>query len=153
MVTATLVSLLPYFSCRRLIRLLFFSRDMYQNIQQMFPELLYGRDKHPFVRRVYSRQCRSEGNHVQSGIVSDEQETYESLFKNAPVEGSVLNTPDGKGTVTAVSVIKGVVSVAVENGDIKEIRDYKLKDIKVIKRNNSKREEKVNMAELKQLED
>ncbi len=85
--------------------------------------------------------------------LKNEQETYESLFKNAPVEGSVVNTPDGKGTVTAVSVIKGVVSVAVENGDIKEIRDYKLKDIKVIKRNNSKREEKVNMAELKQLED
>ena len=51
---------------------------MYQNIQQMFPELFYGRDKHPFVRRVYSRQCRSEGNHVQCGIFIEEQATFES---------------------------------------------------------------------------
>lgn len=85
--------------------------------------------------------------------LKNEQETYEALFKNVPGEGSLVNTPDGKGIVTSVSAIKGIVSVAVEDGDIKEIKDYKLKDVKVLKRSNSKREEKVNMAELKQLED
>lgn len=85
--------------------------------------------------------------------LKNEQETYEALFKNVPGEGSLVNTPDGKGIVTSVSAIKGIISVAVEDGDIKEIKDYKLKDVKVLKRSNSKREEKVNMAELKQLED
>ncbi len=85
--------------------------------------------------------------------LKNEQETYEALFKNVPGEGSLVNTPDGKGTITSVSAIKGIVSVAVEDGDVKEIRDYKLKDVKVLKRSNAKRDEKVNMAELKQLED
>lgn len=85
--------------------------------------------------------------------LKNEQETYETLFKNAPVEGSLVNTPDGKGTVTSVSVLKGIASVAVETDDIKEVREYKIKDLKVLKRYNSKHEDKINMAELKQLED
>ena len=104
MVTATLVSLLPYFSCRRLIRLLFFSRDMYQNIQQMFPELFYGRDKHPFVRRVYSRQCRSEGNHVQCGIFIEEQATFESCV-NCFHSPKVTSAPASLNTARTVFAI------------------------------------------------
>ena len=66
---------------------------------------------------------------------------------------AVVNTPDGKGTVYAISVLKGIVSVKVDEGDEKEIKDYRLKDVKIIKRSSAKREEKVDVEELKQLED
>lgn len=85
--------------------------------------------------------------------LKNEQAAYESLFKNAPGVGSVVETADGRGVVSAVSVLKGIVSVTVEAGSEKELRDYKIKDVKVIKRSNARSDEKVNMDELKQLED
>ena len=85
--------------------------------------------------------------------LKNEQATYEALFRNAPGIGSIVETPDGKGTVSAVSVLKGIISVAVDKDNEKELRDYKIKEVKVLKRNSAKNEEKVNMAELKQLED
>jgi len=84
--------------------------------------------------------------------LKNEQAVYESLAKNAPSVGSIVETEDGKGTVTAVSVLKGIVTVAVGEED-KTLKDYAVKDVKILKRNNRKDEEKVNMAELKGLED
>lgn len=85
--------------------------------------------------------------------LKNEQATYEALFRNAPGVGSLVETPDGKGVVSQVSVLKGIISVAVDKENEKELRDYKIKDVKVLKRNSNKNEEKVDMAELKQLED
>ena len=84
--------------------------------------------------------------------LKNEQAAYEALSKNAPNVGSVVETPDGKGEVCAVSLLKGIVSVTVDAGNEKEIKDYNLKQIKIIKRHRSKGE-KVNLDELKQLED
>ncbi len=84
--------------------------------------------------------------------LKNEQAVYESLAKNAPSVGSLVETSDGKGTVTAVSVLKGLVTVAVGEED-KTLREYKVKEVKILKRNNKKDEEKINMAELKGLED
>ena len=77
---------------------------------------------------------------------------YESLSKHAPSVGSIVETPDGRGNVTAVNVLKGIVTVAVGDED-KTLKDFNVKEVKIIKRNNRKDEEKVNMAELKGLED
>ena len=85
--------------------------------------------------------------------LKNEQSTYEALFKNAPGIGSLVETPDGKGVVSAVSILKGIITVAVDRETEKELHDYKIKDVKVLKRSNNKTEEKVNMEELKQLED
>ena len=84
--------------------------------------------------------------------LKNEQAAYEALSKNAPSVGSVVETPDGKGEVCAVSLLKGIVSVTVDAGNEKEIKDYNLKQIRIIKRHRSKGE-KVNLDELKQLED
>lgn len=84
--------------------------------------------------------------------LKNEQAAYEALSKNAPSVGSVVETPDGKGEVCAVSLLKGIVSVTVDAGNEKEIKDYNLKQIKIIKLHRSKGE-KVNLDELKQLED
>lgn len=84
--------------------------------------------------------------------LKNEQAVYESLAKNAPSVGSIVETEDGKGTVTAVSVLKGIVTVAVGEEE-KTVKDYAVKNVKILKRNNRKDEEKFNMAELKGLED
>ena len=81
-----------------------------------------------------------------------EQEVYEDIARSTPGVGSVVKTPDGKSQVTAVSPLKGILTVAVEYGDEKELKDYKVDDVKVLKKVFAKNEEKVDMAELKKLE-
>ncbi len=84
--------------------------------------------------------------------LKNEQAAYEALAKNAPGVGALVDTPDGKGTVTAVSVLKGIATVTVGDTE-KTVNDYKIKDIKILKKGSRRDEDKINMAELKQLED
>ena len=84
--------------------------------------------------------------------LKNEQAVYESLSRNAPGTGALVETPDGKGTVTSVSILKGLANVAVGEED-KTIREYKIKELKILKKGSRKDEEKVDMSELKQLED
>ncbi|MBO7289724.1 MAG: stage 0 sporulation family protein [Clostridia bacterium] len=84
--------------------------------------------------------------------LKNEQAAYEDIIKTIPGVGSVVETADGKGSVTAVSVLKGILTVAVENGDEKRLKDYKVEDVKIIKKATVKNDEKVDMAELKKLE-
>ena len=84
--------------------------------------------------------------------LKNEQAAYEDIIKTIPGVGSVVETADGKGSVTAVSVLKGILTVAVENGDEKRLKDYKVEDVRIIKKAIVKNDEKVDMAELKKLE-
>ena len=84
--------------------------------------------------------------------LKNEQAAYEDIIKTIPGVGSVVETADGKGSVTGVSVLKGILTVAVENGDEKRLKDYKVEDVKIIKKAIVKNDEKVDMAELKKLE-
>ena len=84
--------------------------------------------------------------------LKNEQAAYEDIIKTIPPVGSIVETVDGKGTITAVSVLKGILTVAVENGDEKRLKDYKAEDVKVIKKAFVKNDEKIDMAELKKLE-
>lgn len=84
--------------------------------------------------------------------LKNEQAAYEDIIKTIPGVGSVVETADGKGSVTAVSALKGILTVAVENGDEKRLKDYKVEDVKIIKKAVVKNDEKVDMAELKKLE-
>lgn len=81
-----------------------------------------------------------------------EQEAYESIIKNTPGVGSIVKTPEGKGQVTAVSLLKGIVTVAVEHGDEKELKEFKVDELKILKKSHVKNNEDVDMAELKKLE-
>ena len=81
-----------------------------------------------------------------------EEDTYEELNSKLPNVGDYVTTDDGlKGEVHIVSILRQVVKVIVTvNGDEKEIRDYKVDQLKF---RPKRRREKVNMdAELKQLE-
>ena len=81
-----------------------------------------------------------------------EEDTNEELNSKLPNVGDYVTTDDGlKGEVHSVSILRQVVKVIVTvNGDEKEIRDYKVDQLKF---RPKRRREKVNMdAELKQLE-
>ncbi len=81
-----------------------------------------------------------------------EEETYEELNSKLPNVGDYVTTDDGlKGEVHSVSILRQVVKVIVTvNNDEKEIRDYKVDQLKF---RPKRRRERVNMdAELKQLE-
>ena len=82
-----------------------------------------------------------------------EEETYEELNSKLPNIGDYVTTDDGlKGEVHSVSILRQLVKVVVTiNGDEKEIREYKVNQLKF---RPKRRKEKVNIndAELKQLE-
>ena len=63
-----------------------------------------------------------------------EEETYEFLNENLPNEGDMVITPDGKGDVLSVSVLRQLVRVAVKkkDQDDKVVSVYSIDEIKVI---------------------
>lgn len=85
--------------------------------------------------------------------LKNEQEAYEYLAKRTPNVGATVKTPDGKGVVSAVSMLKGIVSVTIDGEGEKEVREYTTDKIKILKNVHHKNEEKVDMKTLKQLED
>lgn len=85
--------------------------------------------------------------------LKNEQPAYEDVLKRAPNVGSLVKTPSGTGTVTAVSLLKEIVSVAIESDLEKVIKEYKIDEIKILKKGCVKNEEKIDMKALKQLED
>ena len=60
-----------------------------------------------------------------------EQDTYEALNRETPSVGTVVDTPDGKGTISYVSLLKGRVSVRFETGNEITIREYSVGEIEV----------------------
>lgn len=61
-----------------------------------------------------------------------EQEAYEDLIKTTPRVGSIVNTPDGKGTVIDVNLISGMLKVSLEAFSDAAPRSYSKKLVKVI---------------------
>lgn len=65
-----------------------------------------------------------------------EENTYEELNKNLPSVGDMISTPDGIGEVQHVNVIRQMIKVIIrkKDKDETELRDYKVDDIKILKR-------------------
>ena len=83
-----------------------------------------------------------------------EQENYEELLSITPRQGSLVETPDGKGTVEYVEILKGLVKVRIENDKEAALKEYNVADIKVLKKGKAKAEDEKNDEEmLKALED
>ncbi len=59
-----------------------------------------------------------------------EQNAYDDLLKRTPKVGSIVKTPDGTGTVVDVSLLKGILTVNIDDGIPGK---YQLKDIEIIK--------------------
>lgn len=63
-----------------------------------------------------------------------EHEVYEEMLSVMPAPGSRVKTPDGEGKVLDVFVLTEELKVQIDkNGDIIEIKRYKLKEITVLK--------------------
>ncbi len=85
--------------------------------------------------------------------LKNEQAVYEALHKKIPSAGSLVETEDGKGIVTAVNVLKGIVTVTSGEGENKTIKNYEAKEVKVLKKGSRKDNDSADLAQLKELED
>jgi len=83
-----------------------------------------------------------------------EQEVYEDKLSRLPNVGALVKTPEGKGTVEDVQVLKELVTVRVEKGEEKLKKTFSVQEIEILK-NSKKRDnkEEIAMKELKQLEE
>ena len=67
-----------------------------------------------------------------------EQDAYESLIKTSPKQDSIVNTCDGKGTVTDVSLLKQTVKVRLDN-DPSTVKCYHNCDICILRNGKGKK--------------
>lgn len=86
--------------------------------------------------------------------LKNEQEIYEELNKKLPGIGDTVTTKEGlQGKVHSVSVLRQHVRVLVEVNDEKEIRDYKVEDLRFRPRKKKMKLSEEEFRELKALED
>jgi hypothetical protein len=69
-----------------------------------------------------------------------EQDAYEDLLKNTPKEESFVDTPDGRGTVTEVSLLRQRVKVRLES-DPDTIAQFRVDEIAVWRNGKPKKNE------------
>ncbi len=82
-----------------------------------------------------------------------EEETYEELNRSLPHIGDRVTCPNGiQGEVTSVNVLRQQVKVVVENGDSKEIREYKAEELHFLKKGHRQVKEDISVEELRELE-
>lgn len=83
-----------------------------------------------------------------------EEETYEELNRRLPNPGDYVTTDDGlKGEVSGVNVLRQLVKVIVEVNDEKEIREYRLDQLKFKRKHGrGRRNDAADERELKELE-
>ena len=82
-----------------------------------------------------------------------EQDAYDDLIARVPLIGAIVRTPDGMGTVVHVNMLKEQLKVRLDvDKDATDIRMYMADDLEVIKKSKRK-DESVNIEELKKLED
>lgn len=83
-----------------------------------------------------------------------EQDTYEEILKVTPRQGSLVETPDGRGTVEYVELLKGIVRVRIESDKEAALKDYNVADIKILSKGKKPQNVEKNDEEmLKALED
>ena len=83
--------------------------------------------------------------------LKNEQDTYEYLNSRLPNVGDIVFTKDGaKGEVQSVSVLRQLVKVVIDNGDEKELREYKVDELNF--RPKKRKDVKITEEELKELE-
>lgn len=84
--------------------------------------------------------------------LKNEEETYEYLNRKLPNIGDTVSTQDGlKGEVQSVNVLRQLVKVLVDADDEKELREYKVQELK-FKRRGRKEKMHVSAQEMKELE-
>ncbi|MCR4922470.1 MAG: stage 0 sporulation family protein [Lachnospiraceae bacterium] len=86
--------------------------------------------------------------------LKNEEDTYEYLNSKLPSIGDKVTTNDGyKGEVSDVNVLRQLVKVIIDAGDDKEVKEYKVKDLKFKSRHKKEKQKEENNAELKELKE
>ncbi len=83
-----------------------------------------------------------------------EQDCYEELLKVTPRVGALVSTPDGKGSVVSVSLLKEKVKVLL-SGDNADVEEYNVSDIKILRDGKKVKDDMEDISEkdLKEIED
>ena len=63
-----------------------------------------------------------------------EQAAYEDLNRNTPMIDAIVETPDGKGTVTEAMVLRRMIRVRLDDPAEQNEKIYSVDDVKVLKR-------------------
>ncbi len=85
--------------------------------------------------------------------LKNEEETYEYLNRKMPSPGDNVTTSDGfKGEVVSVNILRQLVKVVIDEGDEKEIKEYKADQLRFSKHHRKDRRKEENPEELKELE-
>lgn len=78
-----------------------------------------------------------------------EQDAYEDLLKTTPPVGSFVKTPEGKGVVSDVNLLRGILKVSIGKDEDKVIKTFNVDEITVLK----SAEIKVSAEEMKNLKE
>lgn len=72
--------------------------------------------------------------------LKNEEETYEELNRKLPCVGDYVTTDDGlRGEVASINVLRQLVKVLVEVDDEKELKEYKVEQLRFKRRHRKKR--------------
>lgn len=85
--------------------------------------------------------------------LNNEENIYEELNRKLPNVGDFVTTEDGlKGEVHSVNILRQLVKVLVEVNDEKELREYKVEQLR-FKRRHKNRKDHASSEELKELKE
>lgn len=82
-----------------------------------------------------------------------EQDTYEALNRETPSAGAEVITPEGKGTVVSVALLKGRVCVRLESDDETTQKEFDVKEVSVFNANDEVKTQPVTENETESFED
>lgn len=85
--------------------------------------------------------------------LSYEQNVYEYLNELTPPAGSLVKTPDGNGIVSEVSLLAGTLKVRLDKNKEGIPKEYKVKEVNVLRRAGKGRVDRNLEKELRELED
>lgn len=85
--------------------------------------------------------------------LKNEEDTYEELNRRLPGIGDIVTAEDGlRGVVSSVNVLRQLVKVVVESGDVKEIKEYPVEQLRFRRKGGRKDKMDLTREELEELE-
>lgn len=79
--------------------------------------------------------------------LKNEQEAYEALLRTTPGVGSIVKTADGRGVVSRADLLKGRIAVTLDTNGEKQMKEYAVADVEIIKKAGKKDSGKSKEAE------
>ena len=81
-----------------------------------------------------------------------EQEAYSDLLRSTPPVGSLVSTPEGRGVVNEVELLTGVLHVRLEGSAEGSTKQFRVRQVKVLRAGKGKRLSQDELDKLKTLE-